>query len=327
MGRVLIEVQQGDVLSYRADVLALKYAQDLYGADRAAYELLSKSRRGAVSLPDVGEAALVETNDLMPSAQVLFLGVPPLHEFDYRQIREFGRKVLAHLADQAPQVRHLALTIHGPGYGLDEIEAFESELAGVADSVNSGRCPAHLDKVTFVERNSGRVQRLREVLGEILPKGFVGHEATRGRALSMDVAPKTLPDAAGAPADKPSIFVAMPFDESMDDLFYYGIQGAVRSAGFSCERADLSSFVGDVMGWVKQRIESAAFVIADLSTANPNVYLEVGYAWGCGRPTVLIVRDTAELKFDVKGQRCLKYKSIKNLEDILGNELRALVGN
>src|SRR5262249_43636317 len=160
-------------------------------------------------------------------------------------------------------VRHLALTIHGPGYGLDEIEAFESELAGVADSVSSGRCPANLERVTFVERNPGRVQRLQEVLGEILPDGFVGHEPARGRSLSFGVAPKRLPDEGHASADKPSIFVAMPFDESMDDLFHYGIQGAVRSAGFTCERADLSSFVGDVMSWVKQRIEGAAFVIAD----------------------------------------------------------------
>jgi hypothetical protein len=37
------------------------------------------------------------------------------------------------------------------------------------------------------------------------------------------------------------------------------------------------------------------------------------------------VRDTAaELKFDVKGQRCLVYKSIKHLEEILGRELEAL---
>jgi hypothetical protein len=46
---------------------------------------------------------------------------------------------------------------------------------------------------------------------------------------------------------------------------------------------------------------------ADLSDANPNVYLEVGYAWGRGRPTLLVVRDSSHLKFDVQGQRCLIY--------------------
>ena len=99
---------------------------------------------------------------------------------------------------------------------------------------------------------------------------------------------------------------------------------AVNAAGLLCERADLSTFTGDVMDWVKRRISSATLVVADLSTANPNVYLEVGYAWGCRVPTVLLARDAEDLKFDVKGQRCILYKSIKSLEDALGRELQAL---
>jgi hypothetical protein len=78
------------------------------------------------------------------------------------------------------------------------------------------------------------------------------------------------------------------------------------------------------MSWVRQRISSAKLVVADLSSANPNVYLEVGYAWGCRVPTVLLAKEVTDLKFDVKGQRCIVYKSIKHLEDALRNELRGL---
>src|SRR5258708_16303333 len=116
----------------------------------------------------------------------------------------------------------------------------------------------------------------------------------------------------------------MPFSEDMEDIFHYGIQGAVNAAGYLCERADLSVFAGDVMQWVKKRIASASLIIADLSTANPNVYLEVGYAWGCGKPTVLLVRNVTELTFDVKNQRCLVYINIKDLEDNLRRELQTL---
>jgi len=123
---------------------------------------------------------------------------------------------------------------------------------------------------------------------------------------------------------KPNIFVAMPFDESMDDIYHYGIQGAANKAGFVCERADLSSFTGDVMNWVKTRISQATFLIADLSTANPNVYLEVGYAWGLDNPTLLLVQNADDLKFDTKGQRCLVYKKISELEDKLCEELKNL---
>jgi hypothetical protein len=58
--------------------------------------------------------------------------------------------------------------------------------------------------------------------------------------------------------------------------------------------------------------------------ANPNVYLEVGYAWGRGRQTILLVRDIKELKFDVAGYRCLVYKNIRDLETQLSRELQHL---
>jgi hypothetical protein len=322
--KIRIEVQEGDVLRFPADVLVLKHAQNLHGADLAVYERLSTVGFKPPSLPRVNEFKIVDSRGAIAANIVLFIGVLPLYQFDYQEIREFGRKSVISLAGHASQVEHLALTIHGPGYGLDEVEAFKSELAGVVDAIVAGDCPANLRRVSFVERNPGRAERLREALGEIIPKGIIGLDGARSLDSLAEQPKDTLRTAGYNSAAKPRVFVAMPFADSMDDVFHYGIQGAANSAGFLCERADLSSFAGDVMEWVKQRISSASFVIADLTTANPNVYLEVGYAWGCGRPTVLIVQDTTELKFDVRGQRCLVYRSIKQLEEILGSELQAI---
>ena len=78
------------------------------------------------------------------------------------------------------------------------------------------------------------------------------------------------------------------------------------------------------MQWVQHRIQTSSLVIADLTEGNPNVYLEVGYVWGCGIPVVLIVQDTDHLKFDVQGQWCLVYKSIRELEQVLSEELQQL---
>ena len=107
---------------------------------------------------------------------------------------------------------------------------------------------------------------------------------------------------------KPLLFVAMPFRDDMADHYDYGILNAAERAGFLCERADQAHFTGDILDWVRRRIKAATLVVADLSYANPNVYLEVGYSWGLRKPTVLLVRDSEELKFDVRGQRCLVYK-------------------
>ena len=119
----------------------------------------------------------------------------------------------------------------------------------------------------------------------------------------------------------------MPFSSEMEDVFYFGIQNPVRQLGYICERVDQEAFTGDILDQVRSRIENAELVIADLTGANPNVYLEVGYAWGKARPTVLVINKSDELRFDVHGQRCLRYQSIKHLENQLSNELKNLPPN
>lgn len=52
--------------------------------------------------------------------------------------------------------------------------------------------------------------------------------------------------------------------------------------------------------------------------------LALGFAWGCGIPTVLLAQHSGELRFDVRGQRCLIYQKIKDLEDKLRTELKSL---
>lgn len=317
---IRIVVQAGDALRFEADVLALKYANELYGVDRAVFKELSKVINGLEDqLPEMNQSYITQTKGTIGAQHVLFIGVGPLRFFGYEDIRAFSRNVLEVLAAQAHQIRHIALTLHGPGYGLDENEAFESEIAGLLDAIASGTYP---EQVTIVELNTNRAQRLAALLEQLLPGG---PGTARGRiAPSPAEIPGRLRSVGYNSQSKPHIFVAMPFAEDMDDVFHYGIYGAVSAAGFLCERADLSTFTGDVIDWVKRRIASASLVIADLSTANPNVYLEVGYAWGCGRPTVLVIRDTSELKFDTRSQRCLVYKKIKDLETTLRAELSSL---
>lgn len=115
----------------------------------------------------------------------------------------------------------------------------------------------------------------------------------------------------------------MPFNKDMDDLFYFGIQQPIHAAGLLCERIDQAHYTGYIVDQIKKRIESATVVVAVLTGANPNVYLEVGYSWGKGRPTILVVNDSKELLFDLSSEKCLVYDSIKNLAEILSKALGA----
>jgi hypothetical protein len=325
--RVKVGIDNADALTYQANVLILKYAQMFYGVDAEVARRFAAIKRETETLrvPD-GHARLVDSEGAVTADRILIVGVKHLYSFGYRDVREFARCALRTLAKKAPHTRQIAMTLHGAGYGLDEIEAFESELAGIIDAINDGAFPKALDKITIVELNSGRAKRLAKALEALLPTGFI---ETDLKAYLQTIQPKTtarLRAAGYASESKPRVFVAMPFTKDMDDVYYYGIEGPVRSAGFVCERADLANYTGDVLTWVKKRIKEATLVIAELTTANPNVYLEVGYAWGIGIPTVLLAKDAVDLKFDIRGQRCLLYTRIKDLEEALTKELHALKG-
>lgn len=121
------------------------------------------------------------------------------------------------------------------------------------------------------------------------------------------------------------IFVAMPFGDDLEDCYFYGIKVPIQNAGFGCVRVDKKSFTGDILVQIKQDIETSSVVVAVLDGVNPNVSLEVGYAWGREIPTILLIKDTNQLPFDLKGQKCLVYSNIRGLEQALATELKELM--
>lgn len=320
-----IEVLSGDVTAIEGDVLALKYAQGRYGLDAHVATLLHEAGHPmSVMSPRPGGFRLLPEVKGVAAKRILFVGVEPLGDFRYQQIRAFARKVLLSLASEAPDTKRLVVTVHGPGYGLDEDEAFESQLAGFLDAIDSSDAPEQLDVITFVERVKVRADRLKRTLQQILPGGIVGQSSRSWRDAAGSETTERIRAAGYSSASKSHVFVAMPFSDDMEDVYHYGIRNAVKAVGLLCERADLSSFTGDVMTWVQERIRTASLVVAELTGANPNVYLEVGFAWGCGIPTVLLAKRADELRFDTKGQRCLTYAKIKELEQKLAAELQSL---
>ena len=157
-----ILIVEGDALEISADVLVLKYAQDLHGVDELVFNRLEAAGSQVQErLPKPGGCSLIDTMGELGASRVLFVGVVPLRAFDYEAIRAFAKRALASLAEALPTASHIALTVHGPGYGLDESEAFRSELAGLIDAFESRDCPIGLRRVTIIERDAGRVRRLR----------------------------------------------------------------------------------------------------------------------------------------------------------------------
>lgn len=318
-----IFVECADLRHFSCDVLVLKFAQDFFGADEIVAKLLRPERLETLS-PLPGKFVLLPSQGKLAAGNVLFVGTPPLNKFDYAQVREFANASLRILAEQAPVAEHVAMTIHGVGFGLDERESFTAQIAGLFDALRQDAAPASLKRITIIERNADRAASLKRYLQENFPLEL----ATPERHLQARGVQSTIFDNVGVRSnEKPHIFVAMPFKSGMRDVYRFGIQGPVNAAGFLCERMDMTTYTGDILTWIKARIETAAMVIADLTGANANVYLEVGYAWGKERPTLLLAKKGEKLEFDVIGQRSIIYEDISDLAEKLSVDLANLKFN
>ncbi|HEY0083279.1 MAG TPA: hypothetical protein VGB61_10845, partial [Pyrinomonadaceae bacterium] len=293
-----IFVECVDLRNFSCDVLVLKFAQGFFGADEIVANLLRpKSLEELSPLP--GKFVLLPSQGKLAASKVLFVGTLPLYRFDYGQVREFANAAMKILAEQAPLAEHVAMTIHGVGFGLDERESFIAQIAGLFDALRHDAAPTSLKRITIVERNPDRAVSLKRYLQENFPPELSRPE----KHLQARGDQSTIFDNVGVRSnDKPHVFVAMPFKSEMRDVYRFGIQGPVNAAGLLCERMDMTTYTGDILTRIKARIETASMVIADLTGANANVYLEVGYAWGKERPTLLVAKKGEELKFDVIGQ-------------------------
>jgi hypothetical protein len=151
MRRIRISVENRDVFSFECDVIALKYAQASFGVDKImANKLMQESPEALQILPGPGKSAVFAAPSRTSAKQIIFVGVKSLFEFNYIEIRNFTKQVLTDAAIKAPQAKHIAFTLHGAGYGLDETEAFESEIAGIIDALDNGAFPPDLDQISIV---------------------------------------------------------------------------------------------------------------------------------------------------------------------------------
>ena len=316
---VAIDVDPADVLAITSDVLVLKHAQVSLGVDAAAKERLGLDLE--MDLRPGGQLVVRSPEKVGPS-NVVFLGVPPLSDFGYTEIRLFGRRAVSLAVAEFPDCQDLALTLHGVGYGLDEAACFEAELAGIVEGIE-GRTAGSLKRVSIVELDEQRAERLRIRLEEAIPTSRLTGSLTSTSTGEISKGLRRSTEATAATRDH--AFVAMPFSQEFEDIFHYAIEPAVHKSGLLCERIDEQAFTGSIPERIKERIRSATLVVADLTDANPNVYLEVGFAWGAEVPTVLLRHDGSDLRFDVQSERCISYSTIRHLEQRLTDELRRLV--
>ena len=111
-----------------------------------------------------------------------------------------------------------------------------------------------------------------------------------------------------ATASTPQAFVVMQFSDAFNALYTDVIKPTCEKFGLKAIRADDIYKSGLIINDIARSIEEASVIIADVTTDNPNVFYEVGYAHGIKKATILLSDRTREpLPFDVSGFRTLFY--------------------
>ncbi|MFN6567815.1 hypothetical protein [Dendronalium sp. ChiSLP03b] len=116
------------------------------------------------------------------------------------------------------------------------------------------------------------------------------------------------------------VFVIISFLDDMEPIFE-GIQEACSAVGLTAKR--IKDVLGDykITDCIIEMIQSARFIVADLTHERPNVYFELGYARGVGKTVITIARQETNIHFDVKGWTYIPYIDSRVLERDLKKRL------
>ena len=118
------------------------------------------------------------------------------------------------------------------------------------------------------------------------------------------------------------IFVLMPFENSFDDVYTFGIKQTANNCGFYCERVDEQIFEGSILSRIYNQIEKADLIIADLSNKNQNVFYETGYAHALNKNVILLTQNSEDIPFDLKHYPHIIYEhNIRKLSENLALKL------
>ena len=111
---------------------------------------------------------------------------------------------------------------------------------------------------------------------------------------------------------RPICFVIQPFDKGRFDKRYEdALEPALAEAGLDAYRVDDDPNAEVLIDAIEKGIRRAPICLADVTTDNPNVWYELGFAYAAGKPMILTCCHEREggLPFDIRHRNVIQYKS------------------
>jgi hypothetical protein len=110
----------------------------------------------------------------------------------------------------------------------------------------------------------------------------------------------------------PTCFVIQPFDKDKFDKRFEDIfKPAIEAAGLTAYRVDKDYGVEIPIDSIEDGIRSSAICLADITTDNPNVWYELGFALALSKPTIMVCseeRSGNKYPFDIQHRNIIGYQ-------------------
>lgn len=116
-------------------------------------------------------------------------------------------------------------------------------------------------------------------------------------------------------------FVIMPFDSDFNDVYKLGIKATAKECDVDAKRLDDDFFDTNMVEKIYQKIDSADFIIADMTGRNPNVFYEVGYADAKKKLILLLTKNINDIPFDFKQRLHIEYEDVSSLKEKLFDKI------
>lgn len=133
--------------------------------------------------------------------------------------------------------------------------------------------------------------------------------------------------------DSSQCFVAMWFDDSMNDVYEKGFRAAIEAAGYTPLRIDQKpDLIGKIDDEIIAEIRRSRFVVADFTHgdggARGGVYYEAGFARGLGLPVIFTCRADMidETHFDTRQFNHILWENPEDLHKQLTDRILAAIG-
>jgi hypothetical protein len=112
--------------------------------------------------------------------------------------------------------------------------------------------------------------------------------------------------------DMPRCFIVMPFSFPWSDAVHHTLSDTCKTLAIQPMRGDDVFTPTDILVDIWQGINSADFIIADITGRNPNVLYELGIAHTLAKPVLIISQSASDIPIDLSTRRVIIYHYDEN---------------